>query len=389
MTMRLILIGPPGSGKSTQALNVCALYDIPRIATGEMLRAAVRSGTSLGAAARHFVESGDLVPDELMVRLVKERLAHPDCRNGFLLDGFPRTVVQAEALRAAGIAIDAVVELVTGDDEIVRRLGGRRIHPASGRTYHVLFHPPQHADRDDLTGEPLVQRDDDAPVSITRRLRAYREQTQPVIEYYRRWADSREAGAPHYIRVNAAGPEAEIRTRLHSALRAAGLVASGRSASIEQRGLHRAKKGVLMQAYPHHYNVHAAAEAEGSVLVGSEGLPSLSTASPPQYGGPGGQWSPETLLVAAAADCFILTFRAVAAASKLPWNDLECGAEGVLDRIDGVVRFTQLHLRARLALPAGGDVERAKRLLEKAEKACLVTNSLALEPTLTMEVSCA
>ena len=141
-----------------------------------------------------------------------------------------------------------------------------------------------------------------------------------------------------------------------------------------------------MQAYPHRYSVHAAAEAEGSVLVGSEGLPSLATAPPPQYGGPGGQWSPETLFVAAAADCFILTFRAIAAASKLPWNDLECGAEGVLDRVDGVVRFTQLHLQARLALPAGGDVERAKRLLEKAEKACLVTNSLAFAPTLTTEV---
>ncbi|MFI5168399.1 MAG: OsmC family protein [Thermoanaerobaculales bacterium] len=144
-----------------------------------------------------------------------------------------------------------------------------------------------------------------------------------------------------------------------------------------------------MQTYPHHYHVHAAAEVEGSVIAGSEGLPSLATAPPPQYGGPGGQWSPETLLVAAAADCFILTFRAVAAASKLLWRDLECGAEGVLDRVDGVVRFTELRLHARLALPAGGDVERAKRLLEKAEKACLVTNSLALEPTLTIEVSCA
>jgi organic hydroperoxide reductase OsmC/OhrA len=143
-----------------------------------------------------------------------------------------------------------------------------------------------------------------------------------------------------------------------------------------------------MQAYPHRYNVHASAEAAGSVIVGAEGLPSLATAPPPQYGGPGGQWSPETLLVAAAADCFILTFRAIAAASKLPWNDIECSAEGVLDRVDGV-RFTQLHLHARLALPAGGNVEIAKRLLEKAEKACLVTNSLRLEPALTTEVSCA
>jgi adenylate kinase len=205
---------------------------------GEYKRAAIRSGTSLGAAARHFVESGDLVPDELMVRLVKERLAQPDCHNGFLLDGFPRTVVQAEALRAAGIAIDAVVELVTDDDEIVRRLGGRRIHPASERTYHVLFHPPQHADRDDLTGEPLVQRDDDAPAAITRRLRAYREQTQPVIEYYRRWADSREADAPRYIRVNAAGPEADIGTRLQAALHGAGLAQSNAFDSIEPRGGH-------------------------------------------------------------------------------------------------------------------------------------------------------
>ncbi len=144
-----------------------------------------------------------------------------------------------------------------------------------------------------------------------------------------------------------------------------------------------------MQAYPHHYNVHAAAEAEGTVIVGSQGLSSLATAPPPEYDGPGGQWSPETLFVAAAADCFILTFRAIAAASKLPWRDLECSAEGVLDRVDGVVRFTQLHLQARLLLPAGGDADRAKRLLQKAEKACLVTNSLKFEPSLVTEVSCA
>jgi peroxiredoxin-like protein len=142
-----------------------------------------------------------------------------------------------------------------------------------------------------------------------------------------------------------------------------------------------------MLAYPHRYDVQAAAETEGSVLVRSEGLPSLTTAAPPQYGGPGGQWSPETLLVAAAADCFILTFRAIAAASKLAWRQLDCDAEGVLDRGDGIVRFTELHLRARLALPAGGDAERAKRLLEKAEAACLVTNSLALRPTLTTEIT--
>jgi peroxiredoxin-like protein len=142
-----------------------------------------------------------------------------------------------------------------------------------------------------------------------------------------------------------------------------------------------------MQAYPHLYNIHAAAGVDGNVTVGSDGLPDLSTAPPPQYGGPGGQWSPETLLVAAAADCFILTFRAIAAASKLAWRDIACTAEGVIDRADGVVRFTQLHLRASLVLPPDGDVERAKRLLEKAEKACLVTNSLALEPTLTTEVT--
>ena len=141
-----------------------------------------------------------------------------------------------------------------------------------------------------------------------------------------------------------------------------------------------------MQAYPHRYSVQAAAEVEGDVLVGSEGLPSLATAPPPQYGGLGGQWSPETLLVAAAADCFVLTFRAIAAASKLPWHDIQCNGEGVLDRVDGVVCFAQLRLRARLTLPGGGDVERAKRLLEKAEKACLVTNSLRLPPTLEIEV---
>jgi peroxiredoxin-like protein len=142
-----------------------------------------------------------------------------------------------------------------------------------------------------------------------------------------------------------------------------------------------------MQAYPHRYDVQAAAETEGSVLLRSEGLPPLTTAPPPQYGGPGGEWSPETLLVAAAADCFILTFRAIAAASKVTWRRLDCDAEGLLDRRDGVVRFTELHLRARLSLPAGGDAERAKRLLEKAEAACLVTNSLALRPTLTTEIT--
>ena len=142
-----------------------------------------------------------------------------------------------------------------------------------------------------------------------------------------------------------------------------------------------------MQAYPHRYDVHAAAETEGNVLLRSEGLPTLTTAAPPQYGGPGGQWSPETLLMAAAADCFILTFRAIATASKLTWRHLDCDAEGVLDRSDGVVRFTALHLRARLVLPAGGDTNRAKRLLEKAEAACLVTNSLALRPTLAAEVT--
>ena len=142
-----------------------------------------------------------------------------------------------------------------------------------------------------------------------------------------------------------------------------------------------------MQAYPHRYNVHASAAAEGSVAIASEGLPSLATAPPPQYGGPGGEWSPETLLVAAAADCFILTFRAIAAASKLSWRDVECSAEGLLDRADGVVRFTELRLHARLALPPGGNVERATRLLEKAEKGCLVTNSLALAPTLTTEIT--
>jgi peroxiredoxin-like protein len=142
-----------------------------------------------------------------------------------------------------------------------------------------------------------------------------------------------------------------------------------------------------MEAYPHRYDVHAAAQTEGSVIVRAEGLPTLATAPPPQFGGPGGQWSPETLLVAAAADCFILTFRAIATASKLPWRGLECDAEGVLDRADGVVRFTELHVHARLVLPPGGDEDRAKRLLEKAEKACLVTNSLVLHPTLTVEIA--
>lgn len=216
--MRLILLGPPGAGKGTQAAFLCAHYGIPQISTGDMLRAAVAAGTPLGVAAKKVMEAGQLVGDEIVMTLVEERLRAPDCARGYLLDGFPRTVAQAEALRAAGIALDCVLEIEVPAQEIVLRMSGRRVHPASGRTYHIRFHPPQIEGRDDVTGEPLVQRDDDREDTVRRRLEVYQAQTRPVVEYYRRWRASGDPAAPRYRSISGLGSVEEVRRRAIAAL---------------------------------------------------------------------------------------------------------------------------------------------------------------------------
>ena len=187
--MRIILLGAPGAGKGTQAQFLSKHFHIPQISTGDMLRAAIAAGTELGKKAKEYMDAGQLVPDDVIVGLVKERIAQPDCQNGFLLDGFPRTVAQADALKAAGVPIDAVIEIDVPDDVIVERLSGRRVHPASGRTYHIVYNPPKQDGVDDVTGEPLIQRDDDKPDTIRKRLAVYHEQTAPLVDYYRREAE--------------------------------------------------------------------------------------------------------------------------------------------------------------------------------------------------------
>ena len=194
--MRLILLGAPGAGKGTQAAQICQKYGIPQISTGDMLRAAVKAGTPMGLAAKKVMDTGSLVSDDIIVALVKERLAQPDCAKGFLFDGFPRTIPQAEAIRAAGVKLDVVLEIDVPDAAIVERMGGLRFHVASGRTYHVVFYPPKVAGRDDVTGEPLIQRDDDQEETVRKRLQIYQDQTRPLIEYYARWAASGDAAAP-------------------------------------------------------------------------------------------------------------------------------------------------------------------------------------------------
>ena len=203
--MRLILLGGPGAGKGTQAAALTSRYAIPQISTGDMLRAAVKAETPLGLAAKKVMDRGDLVSDEIIIGLVSERIVEADCSNGFLFDGFPRTVPQAEALKRAGVALDAVVEIDVDHDEIVRRMGGRRIHEPSGRVYHVDYNPPKVDGRDDETGEPLVQRDDDAETTVRHRLEVYERQTAPLKGYYRDWADSGDDGAPAYVRVDGVG----------------------------------------------------------------------------------------------------------------------------------------------------------------------------------------
>jgi adenylate kinase len=216
--MRLILLGPPGAGKGTQAAIIRQSYGIPQISTGDMLRAAAKAGTALGLAASKVMDAGQLVSDEIILGLVKERLKHPDCAAGYLFDGFPRTIPQAEAMKAAGIGLDYVLEIDVPDDEIILRISGRRVHPGSGRTYHVKFNPPVREGRDDATGEPLVQREDDREETVRKRLEVYRRQTRPLVDYYREWAASGDARAPKYRRIAGIGPVEEITARALAAL---------------------------------------------------------------------------------------------------------------------------------------------------------------------------
>lgn len=216
--MRIILVGPPGAGKGTQAAYLAKRYAVPQISTGDMLRAAINAGTPLGVAAKKVMDQGQLVSDEIVVALVKERLQQPDCADGFLFDGFPRTLAQAEAMREADLRVEIVLEIDVPDDEIIARMAGRRVHLGSGRTYHVKFNPPKVADCDDLTGEPLIQRDDDKEGTVRNRLQVYRAQTQPLIEYYRQWAATGDARAPKHIEILGSGGVEEIRDRAFAAL---------------------------------------------------------------------------------------------------------------------------------------------------------------------------
>ncbi|MBM3395463.1 MAG: adenylate kinase [Betaproteobacteria bacterium] len=216
--MRLILLGAPGAGKGTQAAHITQKYGIPQISTGDMLRAALKAGTPLGLEAKKFMDAGALVPDEVIIGLVKDRITQGDCAKGFLFDGFPRTIPQAEAMKLAGVALDYVVEVAVDDAEIIRRLSGRRVHVGSGRTYHVTFNPPKIAGQDDVTGEPLIQRDDDKEDTIRKRLEVYHSQTKPLVEYYSRWADSGAGGAPKYRKVTGTGSMDAIRDAIFQAL---------------------------------------------------------------------------------------------------------------------------------------------------------------------------
>jgi len=216
--MKVILLGGPGAGKGTQAGFIKDKYNIPQISTGDMLRAAVKAGTEMGIAAKKVMDAGGLVSDEIILGLVKERTAEADCANGFLFDGFPRTLAQAESLKTQGVDIDAVVEIAVDDAEIVRRMSGRRVHVASGRTYHVVFNPPKVEGKDDETGEDLIQRADDAEETVLKRLEVYHAQTAPLIGYYSAWAASGEANAPRYIRIEGVGSVDSIRDNIFAAL---------------------------------------------------------------------------------------------------------------------------------------------------------------------------
>jgi adenylate kinase len=216
--MRVVLLGPPGAGKGTQAGFICARYSIPQISTGDMLRAAVKAGTPLGLAAKRAMDAGQLVSDEIIIGLVIERMKQPDCADGYLLDGFPRTIAQGEAMRTVGIGVDVLLEIEVPDAEIVERMSGRRLHLASGRTYHLRFNPPKVDLRDDLTGDPLIQRDDDREDVVRKRLQVYHSQTRAVVDYFRAWASSGEPGAPVYRKVYGIGTVEEVRQRVFDAL---------------------------------------------------------------------------------------------------------------------------------------------------------------------------
>ncbi len=216
--MRLILLGAPGAGKGTQATFICQKYGIPQISTGDMLRAAVKAGTPLGVEAKKVMDSGGLVSDDLIINLVKERIAQADCAQGFLFDGFPRTIPQADAMKAAGVKIDYVLEIDVPFEAIIERMSGRRSHPASGRTYHVKFNPPKVAGKDDLTGEPLIQREDDKEETVGKRLEVYSAQTRPLVDYYSSWAKAAPAEAPKYRAISGTGSVDEITGRALKAL---------------------------------------------------------------------------------------------------------------------------------------------------------------------------
>lgn len=216
--MRLILLGGPGAGKGTQSTYIKEKFGIPQISTGDMLRAAVKAGTPLGLEAKKVMDAGGLVSDDIIIGLVKDRIQEADCAQGFLFDGFPRTIPQAEAMKDAGVIIDSVVEIAVDDEEIVKRMSGRWVHPASGRTYHVIFNPPKTAGKDDVTGEELVQRDDDREETVRKRLDVYHAQTEPLVEYYSNWAKAGTANAPKYVRVEGMGKVEEIRDTIFAAL---------------------------------------------------------------------------------------------------------------------------------------------------------------------------
>lgn len=218
--MRLILLGPPGAGKGTQAAFIKQAFAIPQISTGDMLRAAVKAGTPLGLAAKKVIDSGTLVSDDIIIALVKERLREPDCLRGYLFDGFPRTIPQAEAMKEAKVAIDHVLEIVVPDEAIVERMSGRRVHVPSGRTYHVKFNPPRVPDKDDVCGEDLVQREDDREETVSRRLAVYHAQTEPLVAYYKAWAASGEPGAPAYSAIDGLQDVDAVREAALAALRA-------------------------------------------------------------------------------------------------------------------------------------------------------------------------
>ncbi|MGQ7247464.1 adenylate kinase [Halomonas sp. V046] len=216
--MRLILLGAPGAGKGTQAQFICKRYDIPQISTGDMLRTAVKEGSELGLKVKEIMNTGGLVSDDIIIALVKERIAQPDCANGFLFDGFPRTIPQADAMKEGGVKIDHVLEIAVADEEIVNRLAGRRVHPASGRVYHVDHNPPKEEGKDDVTGEALIQREDDLENTVRNRLSVYHEQTEPLVGYYQEWASQDPQKAPSYHRVEGIGSVDAITTQVKKAL---------------------------------------------------------------------------------------------------------------------------------------------------------------------------